>query len=162
MKEMEKNNSNTRTDTTRFILPQLGHNREDIITDTFVNSYLWQSDSPEEEEHIHIAYTSRNRYLDENTTPDLFKITSTHYIYSYKIPGYLYNAVNFFIQGKYSKFTQMQKYMILSFWGVGKGSRMSSILYPKDFIFETSHQTLLQSENEIWPKPNTINETFVV
>lgn len=138
----EKAQKSCRTYTTLFVLPQLGFSKDEVITDDFVNSYLYHNDYPEEEGYVYIVYTTR---VDKIPIPDRLKF-----------------FIKLFYEGKYSKFLPSQKQTILSFWGLSKHSRMHNILYPKDYFYELSgFNTLLYKKGEIWPRPDTMRETYI-
>lgn len=140
MKATEQKTS--RTYTTLFVLPQLGLKKEDIITDEFINAYLYHNDYPEEEGYVYLVYKTK--------------------VDKIPIPAELNYFMKLFYNGLYSKFLPSQKYNVLSFWGLSKHSRMSNILNPKDYIYELSgFNTMLYKKGEIWPKPSTMNETFI-
>ncbi len=133
---------NSRTYTTLFILPQLGFSKDKIITDDFINAYLYHDNEPEEEGYVYIVYTNK--------------------VDKIPIPAELNYMIKLFNKGLYSKFLPSQKINVLSFWGLSKHSRMHNILNPKDYLYELSgFNTVLYKKGEVWPKPNTINETFI-
>ena len=140
MKETVQKNS--RTYTTLFLLPQLGLKKEDVITDNFINAYLYHNDYPEEEGYVYLVYTNK--------------------VDKIPIPSELNYFMKLFHKGLYSKFLPSQKSNVLSFWGLSKHSRMFNILNPKAYLYELSgFNTMLYKKGEIWPKPNTMNETFI-
>lgn len=149
-----------RTYTTLFILPQLGFKKEHIINKDFVNSYLYLDTHPEEEGYVYIVHKA--------VVAELAKAASHTYvskediIYAIPIPEELNYFIRLFYKGLYSKFLPSQKLNVLSFWGLSKHSRMHNILNPKDYLYELSgFNTVLYKKGEVWPRPNTLNETYI-
>lgn len=135
-------------DTTRFVLPLLGHKKEDIITEYFINAYF-------DDYFIVLKYKQSNQYLD---TLDVDKeIKGTDIYYHIAKTSLVKLNEDKFVNGKYSKFSVAAKTQILEFWNSKKGNRLHFILYPKLFHYEQGFKTLQYKDKEIWGIPNTSN-----
>jgi len=150
-----------RNDTTRFILPILFPDLKDkIINEHFINAYIWNDKFPEEE-YIALVYKNPNDYLSI-FEPELIENYKDTIIYYFKMPDNVKKAVLDIMKGKYSQLSTLAKTYILNFWNLSKHSRMHNILYPKDYLYETSGvPPVLYKKGEIWPKPNTSKETLI-
>jgi len=160
MKEKGLTHSKLRTDTTRFLLPTTGLKRYIVDTEDFVNAYLFTNTFENKSKSVIIlVYTNTNIELSKTG----YKALYDGKYYYYFVPV---NPVTMdkFLKGEYSKFTDKEKEQILKFWNLIKHSRMYNILYPDDYMFEiggyTNHK--LFHKREIWPKPDTRKETFII
>lgn len=163
---MDAKNSNTRTKTTLFMVPLLGYLKRNVITENFVNAYSRDENEPGEEKYIYLKYIGENKNLDEKHCFIVYPVEKTppgtpsesYWVYRYSIPKPLSKK---FTEGKYSMFTPIEKQKILAFWGVSKGSRLHSILNPRDSLLEQFGSTYnLSPSAQIWPRPLTTEETF--
>ena len=159
MKEKDLKHSKIRTDTTRFVIPQLGYSLEEIDTEYFINAYMW-TNLALDSQVLSLVYTKKNPILENE--PHITKTITSEYIVYYYPSKKLSKFLKLFLKGRYSKFTKEQKQNILNFWKLYKHSRLSNILYPTDHLLEVSvffsQKTIFNKE--IWPKPNTLKETF--
>jgi len=150
------NYSRTNTDTTRFLLPLLGFDKEQVINEDFVNAFLYTKSLAIFENTIVLIYKKEQPHLK------LIGINKNGYYYYYAtISPKTYKR---FTAGKYSQFEYSEKQVILSFWKLAKGSKLHSILFPADHLqesFNTVSKGLLYHKKNIWLPPDTIKETFI-
>jgi len=156
MKEMDLKHYRINTDTTRFLLPLLGYDKDTIINKDFINAYLHENHNIALTTIIVLIYKTPNKLLEGVKFKQ--KEDLIYYYFTFNAKAY-----ELFLKGKYSKFSLEHKSMIIDFWGVPKNSRLSNILNPKDFVLETTLYipTPLIQEKEIWPKPNPFKEIFI-
>lgn len=160
MKEMEQSNWK-RNDTSRFLLPTLGLNKDEVITNSFVGCYIGLSTQPEEKlnkARLYVVYKEHNqkvKLLSKSTQ------TINNYIVYECYNSLLHDVISRFIKGEYSKLSNEIKLKILTFWGLDKTSRLAAILYPADYAFEIGiSKSSLAKVKEIWPIPKIENELF--
>ena len=133
---MDLKDYSKRTNTALFLLPLVGNNfsKEDL-DENYVNTFLITDKNPKEEGKIHIVGKHTEASVD--------------------VPKEAYNK---FTNGDYKDFSEREKQKILAFWKASNNSRLYTILYPKDYVYE-SYGLLIDNIN-IWPKPDIEKETF--
>ena len=155
MKEMAP--KNYRNDTERFILPLIGINKDSVINEEFIGSYIADAVAPEIDDQLILVFKQKQP-LVENIS-NYSQIKNNYYYYFNDI--FIIKHIKLMIEGAFSKFTERAKEKILKFWSLGKGSRLAAILYPADYAFEIGLKPVLLGKiKEIWPKPNYYNETI--
>lgn len=148
-----------RSDTTRFILPLIGLEKHLVITEYFIGSYLRIEDNPEMENCLILVYTSENREL--KTFAKHFQTAEQHHVYIVENNGILRDAINKFIDGRYSLFTVNSKHLILKFWNLGKRSQLARVLFPNTYMLEQGGRMFLNFKTfEVWRQPDMDKETF--
>lgn len=157
MKEMEKKTLNN--DTTRFMLPLVGYKKDVVMNKDYIGSYIQSDILPEYDYHLMIIYSNEQTIF--NQTTNYFKIDD-NWIYIFHNKDIDSNISNF-IEGKYSKFTLPAKKKILIFWNLNADSRLSAILFPKQYMFELglNPNTIAKIRTELWSKPTLSLETFI-
>ena len=160
MKGMEQKHSSTRTNTTQFLLPLLGLQKDEIMDSDFISSFSCFGGDPEEGSHVFIVYSKHQPHLVNIASfwGKWHVDESRPGVYFYRI-DISTKVTKLFWQGKYSKFPIACKKKILAFWDASNSSKLYSILYPTDYIYEA--HGLIVEIGDIWPKPDVNTETLI-
>ena len=160
--------------TTTFMLPILcdkNLKHSDILTDTFINTYIADLNKPEQDDKLIVRYA---------TITDLPIWTTPYAIYTedsdvvignvmvpYEVPESLVDEYGKFLTGDYSKFSDKYKEQILKFWEANEDTLLYGIIYKKgqeikDFVLEITDVDLDMSsaDTEYWKPPNLKQEIF--
>lgn len=157
--------------TTRFILPLLRINSEDIGSEYLLNAYMYYNDDCSGE-YIYLLY----KYIDE----DNYKIlesklkkqpsfinqsdpTNKLTLFKFKLQETYKESVQLIINGKYSKISNEAKRIILRYHKVGQKSDLGCILYRDPTavkLLEEEFKVQLDDDLDIFRKMYKEDETF--
>lgn len=167
------------TEASRFVLPMLyaeDRNDSNFITPLFENCYIGDVNHPELQNKIFLLYNYKmtNQFVKFERSLELLSNYNTDYDYAEKhqvmyvfdIPEEHKTDYQLFLEGKYSKLSELLKNKILKFWGFKEGGLFHSLLYKTEKILNHWDNlgidyTLVASEDEYWPKPVLIKEIFM-
>lgn len=122
------------TKTNTFLLPLLNKTKFQLKYDSyFVNSYL-----SDDHEYLCLMYrytgTPLYKTFEQSILSDKLCVKhldhdNYHVIYLFKIPNEFKDDIDYFIKGKYSKFSKELKRRIMKFYGVNMDSTISQIIF---------------------------------
>lgn len=123
-----------KTDTTLYLLPLLGYSKDVIIDDhPFINAYI-------DNGSIAVEY----EYPLGNDTESPLEIIEFN--------DAIQIAYQHFIRGHYSRISERHKQTILKFWNAENKSQLYYVLYPSEYLYETTGEVI--EGLEIKPKPD--------
>jgi len=156
--------------TSTFLIPLLNKSKLQLkINSYFVNGYV--SDC-----HNYLCllyrYTGTNLYktFEETMIKDKLCVKhieydNYHVMYLFKIPDMFRKDVEYFLEGKYSKFSDTLKKLILKFYGSGKDSVVAQILYKSPdlkILMEQNLNIKLGEKTELASKPILEQEIYTI
>lgn len=157
------------TKTSVFLLPVLRKNQVHLKTDTyFVNAYLDES-----YKFLYLMYrftgTEYYKEFEKIMITDSFCVSHLehgpyHVVYKFKIPKEFEKDVEFFMEGKYSKFSKALKGRIQKFYGRGNNKHIMDIITKdKDLKkqMENHLQIKLPEDTELASRPDIENEIYI-
>jgi hypothetical protein len=165
-----------KTLTSQFLMPLLFEDKQfsRIIPDyyTFINAYIADFDKPMHDNRIILVFNKKQKDLPELDRIDYYtrKIKDDEqFVYVYDIPDNLSENYTHFLLGKYSKFTDRAKQIILNFWDAGEDTLLYGALYRKgDAIpkFYKKHfnknidKKWINDDEEWWIEPSLNTEIY--
>lgn len=159
----DKNKYNICTD---FLVPMLFNNKDNIITDSYYNCYIYDINYPYIEDKIILVYNSdirENNYIKlyyDLTHNNNYHSSYTYYDngnkekYIFTIPPNLRRDYKLIIDGKYSQISETYKQKILSFWKLTSNSRLGGILY-KTHYQQEDNEFILNKKGELLDSPSS-------
>ena len=164
--------------TTVFMLPVLlnkGLKHSDILTDTFINTYMADLNKPEKDNSLIIRYatiTNLPHWTDnyEINSPQLYATEDEEIMVVEDIPDNFIEDYHKFLIGDYSKFSEDYKKQVLDFWEANEDTLIFGVLYRsgkeiKDFWREELDTDLdifmnVPEDTEYWRPPKLEQEIF--
>jgi hypothetical protein len=160
------------TKTSKFLLPILSNkifNKNTFLFDSyFINAYLDETFN-----HIYLIYRYSESSVYQNFEREILKHPEfiskedvSHYkvCLKFKIKEDYYEEVRFFVEGKYSRFSEDYKQMILRFFNYTSSGNMAQILYksPKRRQqLELDFGVTISSHIELFSIPDLMEEVYV-
>jgi len=177
---VEKLKGVKKTEATRFILPMLSDKfKKDVffVNKYFLNCYIGDSNKPEYEGKIllHYRYEPSVNYIKFEKQLELIPQHIGDYDYDdigsvmhvFDVPERWQSEYKHFLEGRYSKFSNEYKALILRFWWLGVDNILFSLLYRTDKIkkyWEKKEKNPkdFSAESEYWHRPNMDIEIYTV
>ncbi len=165
-------------ESTLFLLPLINSedcflNKDEIITDDFISTYIKDNRFPLLENSIVLKYKGNNDKLEKfseinrfwGKTFDMNGLITYHITLNEKLANTDYEKI---LNGDYSKLSLDSKYKIADFWNLNKYSFLWGVLFKTSFSKLIYLQYLRKfgirapqrTKFEYWIKPNLAKETY--
>lgn len=150
-----------RTKTTTFLVPLLGRTKKQLRFDSyFVNGFL-----SEDKQYLHLLYrftgTSVYKSFEQFMITDPLCVTHIecdpyHVVYVFRIPKEYKDDIEYFIEGKYSKFSKGLRQRITKFYGTETSNLMKIISKDKTLKLQMEKDLgiSLPKDAELASRPN--------
>ena len=156
--------------TTAFMLPMLydqSFKHSDILTNTFIDTYIADLDKPENDNKLVVRYATITDLPSWTDTYSLYTSEDESMMVIYEVPEIYMDEYGKFLIGDYSKFSKKYKEQILKFWEADKYTFIYGVLYKhkdelNNFMMETLDIDLdfISVDAEYWKPPNLKQEIF--
>jgi len=106
-----------------------GIQHHNILTDTFINTYIADRDKPEEDNSLLIRYamiTGLPEWVDNYSS---YMNEDESFMVTYPIPDEAIKNYSNFLLGDYSKLTDDYKRQVLTFWEASSDTLLYGVLY---------------------------------